>query len=208
MTQFNNNGFVIKRADGRLLADSHVSAFSHRVAVTHSVLEPVPGAPGLFVRLGRREVAALSGDDRAQMYDAARAWYYSVNGAEWAARDDAALARQEQIAALAQGPSGVAFATPETAADESASAADEVPETDVGESLEVKDDTPPGVASATPELGDDELPGQLVAAADPADIDAITLEDLQARARDLDIPGRSKMSKAALFEAVRAAEAD
>lgn len=145
MTTFNHRGYVLKRPDGRLLADSSVSAHSRRRAVTHSVLVPVPDAPGLYVRLTQPEAAQLGEAARARLFDAARDW------------------------------AGVSNETPEMH--------DCVPEADDdSELLAVNHDTP------------------------PASLDAVTLEDLQARARTLAIPGRSKMDKAALFEAVMAAE--
>lgn len=201
MTQFNNNGYVIKQADGTLLADSHVSAYSHRRAVTHAQLEAVIGAPGLYVRIATREIAQVTPRQRADVHSQARAWYRALAGAA----------------------SGVSHETPEpdTAAQDAPPRSAEEPRTAwPGVQNETPDmdehpDLPSGVTHGAPEVGeyaelpgDDELSGVSNGAPEPDDIDAITLEELQARARDLDIPGRSKMSKAALYEAVRAAEAD
>ncbi len=80
MTTFNNQGFVLKREDGRLIADSHVSAHSKRVARTNSVLEPVPDVPELYVRLGKLEATKLSDGERAALHARAREWYVAQFG--------------------------------------------------------------------------------------------------------------------------------
>ena len=92
MTTFNHQGIRVRRTDGRLLTDSHVSAYSRRLAVTNSVLAPVPDVPGLYVRLATREAARLTDRQREQIYTKARAWYE-----ERYAPDDPALDTPEPL---------------------------------------------------------------------------------------------------------------
>ncbi len=175
MTQFNNMGYyVVRRADGRVLADSHVSAYSRRRAVTHVRLEPVDGVPGLYVRIATRELAQVTDRERTEVHDRARAWYVEAFGA----------------------PAGVTFVTPEPVVQ------DDRPD----------EDTPAGVTNVTAQVGDeDDLPAGVTngtpetGAADhapPRSIDDVTLEELREIAQELDLPGRSRMDKAALFAAV------
>lgn len=152
MTQFNSKGFVVRQSDGRLVADSHVSAYSRRRAVTHVQLEPVEDCPGLFVRIATREIAQVTDKQRADVHEQARAWYLTIDGVP----DEPAPTP------------GVSFETPEPNAD----------------ALQDTHD------------GDDST---------ALTIDDVTLDELLDIARDLGIPGRSKMDKAALFEAVRQA---
>lgn len=80
MTQFNNLGFVVIGSGGRVLVDSHVSAYSRRRAVTHVRLEPVPDVLGLFVRIATRELSDVSERQRAEVHEAAQAWYAAEYG--------------------------------------------------------------------------------------------------------------------------------
>jgi len=151
--RFNNNGFVLMQPDGELVWDSAVSAHSRKPVAPGGVLEAVPDAPGLFVRLLPREARQLPDADRVAAHERARAWR----------------------AGLTEAAGGSAIRQPFP--DDGDLPAGHI-RVDRGEGLEV------------------------------IDLAAQTVEHLQALAKVIDLPGRSKLNRDDLIAALADAIAD